>query len=84
MLSCSSHDLAISHDPDPTGDDVFAILGGHLDVHSSPVAFELRGHVNISHSVPEAADFSFMGVYCSSELVNAVVSLSEPLVGNCC
>ena len=83
MLSCSGNDLAIPHNLDPVGDNVLAIVGGHLDVHSSPVALEIRGHLAVPRPVSEVVDLGFVGVYCSSELVDVVVGFGKPLVGDC-
>jgi len=59
MLSCSGDDLAVPHDVDPSGDDVLTIVGGHLNVHPTPIVFKVRGHVDIARSVPEVADLNF-------------------------
>ena len=84
MLSCSGNNLAVPHDLDPSGDDVLPIVGGHLNVHSSSIAFEVGGHIDVPCPVPEAADLGFVGVHCSGELVNTVVGFGESLVGDCC
>jgi len=81
VLSCSGDDLAIPYNPNPLGNDVLAAVRGHLDVHSSAVAFEVRWHFGVPVVVPNVADFSLTGVHCSSELVDVVSCLDEALVG---
>ncbi len=84
MLPCSGDDLAVSYDLDPLGNDVLTIVGGHLDVHLSPIAFEGGGHFYISCPILELADFSLMDVYCSYELVDVAVGFGEALVNGGC
>jgi len=84
VFSCSGNDLAVPYDPNPSGDDVLAIVGGHLDVHSPPVAFEVGWHLRVSIAIPKAAYLSFVGVYCSSKLVDAAVCFGELLVSEGC
>ncbi len=81
MLSCSGDDLAVPHDSNPLGDNVLSAVGGHLDVHSPAVAFEVRWHLGVSVAVLDTPDFGLTGVYRSSELVNAASGLTEALVG---
>jgi len=76
-------DLTIPYNLDPSGDDVFSTLGGHLDVHLSSVTLVLGQHVAVSHVVSEVVDFGFVEVYHSSELVDVVVGFSKPLVSDC-
>src|SRR6266851_612785 len=82
MLSCSGDNLTIPHDPDPMRDNVLALVGGHLDVHSPAVLLVLGWHFRVSITVPEAAYFGFVGVYCSSELVDMVACFGEALVSD--
>ncbi len=81
MLSCLGDDLAVPHDLDPFGDDVLAAVGGHLDVHSSAIVFEVGWHFRVSVAIVDEVDFSLAGVYCAGELVDASSCLSEALVG---
>ncbi len=81
MLSSSGDDFAIPHDSNPLSDDVLAIVGGHLDVHSSPISLKLGGHVGVPVAIPKVADFTFVGVYCPVELVDAAAGFGEALVG---
>ncbi len=73
MLSCLGDDLAFPHNPDPLSNDVLATVGGHLDVHSSTVVFEVGRHFRVPIAISDAANFGFMGVYCSSKLVDAAL-----------
>ncbi len=59
MLPCSGNDLAIPHNSDLSGNHVFAILGGYLDVYPSSVAFEGGGHLDIPRPVLEVVDLGF-------------------------
>ena len=81
MLSCLGDNLAVPHNLDPLSDDILATVRGHLDVHSSAVAFEVGWHFGVSIAIPNAADFGLAGVYCSGELVDAASCLNEALVG---
>jgi len=82
VLSSLGDNLPIPHNPDPAGDDVLSIVGGHLNVHSSSVVLKLSWHLRIPIVVPDAADFGFTGVYCSGELVDPMVGFHESLVGD--
>jgi len=83
MLPCSGNNLAIPYDSDPPGNDILSIMGGHLDVHSSPIVFKGQGHLYISCPVTELADFSLVGVYSSCKLINVVLGFCEALVSGC-
>ena len=83
MLSCLGDDLAVPHNPDPTGNDVLSIVGGHLDVHLPAVLLEGRGHVKVPAPGSEAIDFNLSLAYHTIELVNGVSGLLEVLVGDC-
>ena len=82
MLSCSGDDLTIPHDPNPLGDNVLSAVGGHLDVHSPAIAFEVGWHCGVPIAISDTLDFSLAGVYCSGELVDVVSGLAEALVGD--
>ncbi len=81
MLSCSGNNLTVPHDSNPSGNDILTIVGGHLDVHSSPISLKLGGHVGVPVAIPKVADFTFVGVYCPVELVDAAAGFGEALVG---
>jgi len=82
VLSCSGNDLAVPHDLDPFGDDVLSTVGGHLDVHSPTIVFEVGWHLGVPVAVLDMPDFCFTGMYCSSELVDVASGLAEALVGD--
>ena len=83
MLPCPSNDLTVSYNSDPSSDNVLAAVGGHLDVHSSPIVFKGGGHLDVPHPVLEVADLGFSGMYHSCELVDVMVGFGEALVGGC-
>ena len=56
-------------------------MGGHLDIHSPAVAFEVRWHLGVSVAILDAANLGLSGMYCSGKLVNAASGLAEALVG---
>jgi len=74
------NDLAIPHDPNPLGDDVLTAVGGHLDVHSSPITLEVGWHFRACIAVLDVADLGLAGMYCSSELVDTASCLGKALV----
>ena len=80
MLSCSGDDLTVSHDSNPLGDDILPTVGGHLDVHLSSVAFEVKQHLGVSIAISDMADFGLAGVYHPRELVDAASGLAKALV----
>ena len=65
---------------DPPGDGILATVGGHLNVHLSPISFEVWWHVGVSVAISEPMYFGFTGVYCSGQLVNAAPSFDKALV----
>ena len=83
MLPCSGNNLTVPHNSDSLGDDVLTTVGGHLDVHSSPILLKGGGHFCISHPVSEVANLDFTGVYSPIELVDVVAGFGEFLVGGC-
>jgi len=83
MVPSPCDNLAISHDLNPLGNDVLAIVGGHLDVHSFTVTLVFGGHFDVSISVSDVADLGFSGVNCPIELIDAAVSFGQSLVGDC-
>ena len=84
MLSCSGNNFTVPHNPNPSGNDILAAVGGYLDVHPSSVVLEFGWHFGVSVAVSKAADLTFVGVYCPGELVDAAAGFGEPLVGDGC
>ncbi len=84
MLPCSGDDLAIPHDPDPSSDNIFSTLGGHLYVHLTLIPLEGGGHVNISYPVLKLMNFGFLLLHDTVEPVNVVAGLFKVLVGDGC
>ncbi len=83
MLPCPGNDLAVLHDLDPLSNNVLAAVGGHLNVHSSPIVFKGGGHFDVSCLVVEVVDLGFMSVHSCCELGDVVVGFSEALVSGC-
>jgi len=82
MLPSSGGDLSIPHDSDPAGDNILATVGGHLNVHSSSIAFVLWWHLGVCVAISDAADFGLAEVYGPVELVDLVACFCKLLVGD--
>jgi len=84
VLPHSGDNFAIPHDSDPLSDNILPTLGGYLYVHLPSISLVGGGHVDVSAPGVEVVDFGLSLLHNPIELVDAVVSLLEVLVGGGC
>src|SRR6266851_8222853 len=82
MFPSSGDDLAISHNPDPSSNDVLPTLEGYLYVHSSSIVLEGGRHLNITSPVLQSPDFGLSLLEGPVESVDVDMGLLEVLIGD--